>query len=109
MSIDPERYVTDLEEQVDSLIRERDDAQSLAAVAREKERAALEERDEALRHLTHAAAVEAALTSDLLAAHQGADVKQIVGTTAWLVGEVWFGLVAALDRALAYFPRRWGG
>ena len=69
MSIDPERYVTDLEEQVDSLIRERDDAQSLAAVAREKERAALEERDEALRHLTHAAAVEAALTSDLLAAH----------------------------------------
>lgn len=36
-------------------------------------------------------------------------MKQIVGTTAWLCGEVWFGLVAALDRALAYFPKRWGG
>ncbi len=68
------------DEQVDSLIRERDDAQSLAAVAREKERAALEERDEALRHLTHAAAVEAALTSDLLAAH--VEVEQLRVTRA---------------------------
>lgn len=38
---------------------------------------------------------------------QGDVVKQIVGTTAWIVGEVWFSLVAALDRVLAYFPRRW--
>ncbi len=45
-----------------------------------KERAALEERDEALRHLTHAAAVEAALTSDLLAAH--VEVEQLRVTRA---------------------------
>lgn len=36
-------------------------------------------------------------------------MKPVVGTVAWIVGEVWFGFVAALDRALAWLPRRWGG
>lgn len=39
---------------------------------------------------------------------RGAGVKPIVGSVAWLCGEVWFGLVAALDRVCAYFPARWG-
>lgn len=36
-------------------------------------------------------------------------MKQIAGTTAWLLGELWFALVAGIDRVLAWLPRRWGG
>lgn len=36
-------------------------------------------------------------------------MKPVVGTVAWALSELWFGAVAALDRALAYFPKRWGG
>lgn len=35
-------------------------------------------------------------------------IRPVVGTTAALLAEAWFALVALLDRALAYYPRRWG-
>lgn len=34
-------------------------------------------------------------------------MRQIVGTTAWALGELWFGAVAILDRVLAHVPWRW--
>lgn len=34
-------------------------------------------------------------------------IRPVVGTTAALLAEAWFALVAALDRVLAYYPRRW--
>lgn len=36
-------------------------------------------------------------------------IRPVVGTAAYYVAEVWFALVAAIDRALAWLPRRWGG
>ena len=37
----------------------------------------------------------------------GGLMRTPVGTTAALLAEAWFALVAALDRVLAWFPRRW--
>lgn len=35
-------------------------------------------------------------------------IRPVVGTTAALLAEARHALVAALDRVLAWFPRKWG-
>lgn len=36
-------------------------------------------------------------------------IRPVVSDIAWALSRVGFALVAGIDRALAWLPRRWGG